>query len=221
MARNTKQLANVALVVLRLTKGKLGIGGVVGLVLAAILYVAVLQPLAEKQFGITLPTIGDTAEAPTAPRPSSDSPRTKSSPPSTPQVAAGDLSSVLTETGRDTYQSTAGLRYTRGSQHGTRLAHLMSHARDDPDRVGQHGVFSDSDPAAVVRLVDEVYEQALTGRSTRTEREGERTVYTVDLGRQVGYIGGQSGNRRDHPSAEHVRLVVEGNRLITAFPVRP
>lgn len=221
MARDAKQLANVALHVMRLTKGKLGVGGVVGLVLAAILYVAVLQPLAEKQFGLSLPTIGDISDTPTAKQPGSKPSGETPSRPTVPKVDAGELSSVLTSTGRDTYRSNAGLRYTRGSKHGTRLAHVLSHARDDPDRVGQHGVFGDDDPAAVVRLIDEAYEQALTGRDTRTKREGERTVYNVDLGRRVGYIGGQSGNRRNQPPAEHVRLVVEGDRLITAFPVRP
>ncbi|MEO0529439.1 MAG: hypothetical protein AAF266_02565 [Planctomycetota bacterium] len=221
MSRDAKQLANVALIVMRLAKGKLGAGGVIGLVLLALLYVAVLQPLAESRFGVSLPTIGDVAES--TPSPSTVPPATdaedRSKAPS--QTDASELSEVLTSTGRDTYRSTAGLRYTRGSKHGTRLAHVMSHAQDEPNRVGQHGVFGDGDPVAVVRLIDEAYEQALSGTGTRTEREGDRTVYTVDLGRRVGYIGGQSGNRRNRPPAEHVRLVVEGDRLITAFPVRP
>ena len=73
----------------------------------------------------------------------------------------------------------------------------------------------------VVALVDEAYLQAQTGRDTRTRREEERTVYDVNLRRRIGYIGGTSGNRKNHPEAKHLRLVVEGDRVITAFPVRP
>ena len=113
------------------------------------------------------------------------------------------------------------MRYTRGSQHGHRLKHLMAHTRDEPARPGQHGVFDSTDPAEVVAIVDEAYLQAQAGRDTRTQREEERTVYDVNLRRRVGYIGGTSGNRKQRPAANHLRMVVEGDRLITAFPVRP
>lgn len=134
---------------------------------------------------------------------------------------SGSLTEVLTEVGRDAYRSPAGLRYTRGSRHGHRVAHLLSHCEDDPSRDGQHGVFDVDDAGDAVLLVDEAYEQAERGQKTRKKRDGDRTVYTVDLGRRVGYVGGQSGRRRGKPAASHVRLVVEGDRLITAYPVIP
>lgn len=227
MAQDPAQLVRLIQQLLRATRGRLGMRGLIGLVLAVVLYAAVIQPLAEKHWGLSLPTLGGdppVANAPADPPPTrpNERPRAESPRASSPaSVDPGELTEVLTDEGRGAYRSTGGLRYTRGSQQGHRLAHVLAHTRDKPDRVGQHGVFDDDDPATVVRLIDEAYAQALTGRGTRTEREDDRTVYTIDLGRRIGYIGGQSGNRRNKPRAEHLKLVVEGDRLITAFPFRP
>jgi hypothetical protein len=46
-----------------------------------------------------------------------------------------------------------------------------------------------------------------------------RTIYTVDLGKRIGFIGGQDGGRRRNPMARRVRLVLEGKRVITAYPM--
>lgn len=225
MSNDNKKLAGAVLTVLRLVRGKLGTGGVIGLVIAAVLYVAVVQPVVEKQFGIALPTIGDTepAAAPRTPEPSppSGSQGTRAPTRTDPtSVEPGDLTEVLTDVGRGVYRSPAGLRYTRGSQQGHRLKHVMTHAVDDPGRTGQHGVFDRGDPREIVLLLDEAYEQALAGRNTRSRREAERMVHEVDMGRRIGYVGGQSGNRRGKPAADHIRLVVQEDRLITAFPFK-
>lgn len=220
MSRDSQQLARSAAPLLKLAQKKLGVAGLLGLIAAGLLYVAVIQPWAEKRFGVTLPTLVQADDPQPTKSVSSESNRTETSQP-TSRVDVGGLPGVLTEIGRDTYRSAAGLRYTRGSQHGTRLAHVMSHTRDDPNREGQHGVFDARDSATVVRLVDEAYEKALAGEVTKSEREGDQTVYTIDMGRRVGYVGGESGNRRGKPPARHIRLVVQGDRFITAFPLRP
>lgn len=214
---------------MRLTKGKLGLRWT--LLLGALLVGYLLaQPYLEQTFGIDLPGLADAAPAVQAEgQRGKESDRTNSAPrqtssPKATREATSDfqkLTTMLKDRGREVYETPAGLRYTRGSQHGHRLKHVMAHAEDDPDRPGQHGVFGSSDPAEVIALVDEAYEQALTGKRTATKREGERTVYEVDLGRKIGYIGGQSGNRRNRPPARHLRLVVQGKNFITAFPVRP
>lgn len=219
MANDAKKLAGVALTVLRLTRGKLGVGGMIGVVIAAVLYVAVLQPVVERSLGISLPTIGE--NAPGSPPRSGENEARGTPQAGAPTVEPGELSDVLRDVGRGAYESPAGLRYTRGSKEGHRLKHVMAHAVDDPNRPGQHGVFDSDDPREVVLLVDEAYEQALAGRDTRTRREDGRVVYEVDVGRRVGYVGGQSGNRRGRPAADHVRLVIQENRLITAFPFTP
>ncbi len=61
----------------------------------------------------------------------------------------------------------------------------------------------------------------LSGSRTDIKRDGERIIYTVDLGRRIGYVGGQSGNRKGRPAARHMKLVLIEDRLITAFPLRP
>lgn len=221
MSRDSQQLARAAAPLVKLVQKKLGVAGVLGLIVAAVLYVVVLQPLVAKKLGVALPSLVDVADSPATTLPPTPPAAAKKTPTPATRVDGDDLAGLLTEVGRDTYRSPAGLRYTRGSQHGTRLAHLMSHTYDDPDRVGQHGVYDATDPATVVLLVDEAYRQALAGKKVRTEREGDQTVYTIDMGRRIGYVGGQSGNRRGKPPAGHLRLVVQGDRLITAFPLRP
>ena len=183
-----------------------------------------LQPVLERSLSVDLPGLVDLDGASQPAQPPS---RTTAQPSPLPQPnhseksTARELKEILNSTSRKVYHSPAGLRYTGGSQHGHRVRHLMSHAKDVPERPGPHGVFDSNQPTEIVALVDEAYLQAQSGRDTRTRNEGERIVYDVNLRRRIGYIGGKSGNRRNRPAAKHLRLVVEGDRLITAFPVQP
>ena len=129
----------------------------------------------------------------------------------------GELRSI----GRGVYESAAGLRYGPGSREGHRLDHIMLHTEDEPNRPGSHGVFNGG-KEETLRVIDEAYRIAQQrGPPTRVERDGERVIYTVDMRREIGFIGGQTGQRTGHPPVSHVRLVLEGNRIITAFPVEP
>lgn len=215
MSRESAQIARLVETLLRQSRGRFGWKGLLAIVVGLALYTLVIQPIAERS-GVPLPPLVSQGDAP---RGQAEPRRADPAPPSRSGDAAIDL--VLSGASRAAYESPGGLVYTRGSEHGHRLKHVLAHTRDEPDQPGQHGVFDVHDPAAVVALVDAAYAQALTGSRTRTDREGDRTVYTVDLGRRVGYVGGESGNRRGRPAATSVRLVVEGDRLITAFPVRP
>ena len=216
MSNQNQQLIRLALRLFRRAGRKLACGAAIGLCLAAVLYVLVLQPIAEKRFGVSLPSIL------TADRPADGPAERPAGKPSSRPSADRDVDpgSVLTSRGKGVYESPAGIRYTRGSQHGHRFAHVLAHARDEPNRHGQHGVFDEDDPAAVVALVDEAYELALAGERTRVERDGQRMVYTVDMNRRVGYVGGESGARKGNPAARHIKLVMIEDRLITAFPLR-
>ena len=222
MSRSNQQIARVLQELVRMVRtGKLKVRWLVGLAVLVVGYF-LLQPVLERSLGVDLPgfsdlvtkvqtagnsTAGGSSNGP-APRPENAS-------------ADGELEKILRQGSRAPYVSAAGLRYTRGSQQGHRIKHLMVHSRDKPDRPGQHGVFDSTDAAEIVALVDEAYLQAQTGRDTRTQREEERTVYDVNLRRRIGYIGGTSGNRKNHPVAKHLRIVMQGDRVITAFPVRP
>ena len=126
---------------------------------------------------------------------------------------------ILREIQTDRFMSPAGLLYTPGSQEGHRLKHVEKHTRDEPSRPGSHGVF-DGGMEAAVKFIDQAYERAKSGKSgVTTEEEDGRTVYTVSMGTRVGYVGGRDGNRKNKPMARRIRLVLDGNRVITAFPL--
>lgn len=219
MSRNTNQLVNLLLRLVKTSDGKVSWLRILVLGAALLLYVF-FQPTLERTLGIDLPDI--TTETPNTPAPNDRIPssRSPSSQPST-QEAIRELSKFLEPLGRDSYRSPAGLRYTRGSEHGHRIAHIMAHTHDEPNQPGQHGVFDAKQPLEVFQLIDNAYQQALLGDRTDTNYEDERTIYTVNLGKRIGYIGGTSGKHRNHPTAKYLRLVVERDRLITAFPYRP
>lgn len=128
------------------------------------------------------------------------------------------LFGILSDQGGDRFASPEGLLYVRGSQEGHRLKHLERHTVDVPDRPGSHGVF-DGGMEGALATIDKAYRKAKTGANTsRTEEDG-RTIFTVDMGSRVGYVGGSEGRRRKNPMARRVRLVLEKNRVITAYPM--
>ncbi|MBX3423606.1 MAG: hypothetical protein KF752_18775 [Pirellulaceae bacterium] len=128
------------------------------------------------------------------------------------------LHGLLQEKSRDEYVSPAGLRYTRGSEEGHRLKHLEKHLADQPDRPGRHGVFY-GDLPQVLRWLDEAYTRACMGaKGTRSHEEAGRTVYEVTFAKPLGYIGGRDGKRQNNPDSRRLRLVVDGDFVITAFP---
>lgn len=222
MPQDAQKIVPVLQSMFRAGRDKLGARWTI-LLLIAIGGYLFAEPALEARMGLDLPGIhtpGELSSAPSKTREGSDN-RTTTRSDSPAPISLESLGSILEKVGRETYRSEAGLIYTRGSFHGHRLKHLMSHAKDDPSRPGSHGVFDATDPSELLELVDEVYLRAIRGDYDEKESESGREVFTVDAGRRVGYIGGQSGGRRNHPPARHIRLVVDGGKLITAYPVRP
>ena len=128
------------------------------------------------------------------------------------------LYGLLKDVGREVYISPAGLRYTRGSEEGHRLKHIEKHLKDIPDRPGKHGVF-DGDMAQVLRWIDDAFTRGKQGaKGVRKREEDGRTVYEVPFAKTIGYVGGRDGKRDNNPDAKRLRLVVEGDQVITAFP---
>lgn len=123
--------------------------------------------------------------------------------------------------GGKVWESAAGLRYGPGSREKHRLLHIMRHAEDQPNRPGKHGVFSgEGERKKVLAVIDEAYLKALKGgKKVERKKEGNRTVYTIDMDRRIGFVGGQVGNKQGKPSAYKIRLVLEGTNVITAFPL--
>ena len=129
------------------------------------------------------------------------------------------LYGVLKVTGKNQFLSPAGLVYTQGSEEGHRVLHVAKHLKDEPNRPSRHGVFH-GDIASVLRLIDDAYLRAKSGKKgTRKRNEDGRTVWDVEHDRPIGYVGGRVGKRDGNPDARNLRLVVDGNRVITAYPM--
>jgi hypothetical protein len=128
------------------------------------------------------------------------------------------LHGLLREISFDRFISPAGLLYTPGSAEGHRLEHLRRHTKDDPGRPGSHGVF-DGEMEGALKTIDRAYERAKKNQRTTKSVDGDRTIYTVDMGGRIGYVGGRDGGRKRKPMARRVRMVLEGNRVITAYPM--
>jgi len=125
---------------------------------------------------------------------------------------------LLQEISKDQYLSPAGLIYGPGSAEGHRLDHLRRHVQDQPKRPGKHGVF-DGGMQGALKTIDDAFQRAQKEQRTTKTMDRNRTIYTVDLGKRIGFVGGQDGGRRRNPMARRVRLVLEGKRVITAYPM--
>ncbi len=154
-------------------------------------------------------------------------PAVKSTPPSVKPAktsetkpAAQDkklLYGLLRDLGGERYVSPAGLQYTPGSAEGHRVEHVRRHAEDDPGRPGSHGVF-DGGLEGALKTIDSAYEKAKVNQRTTKEVDGNRVIYTVDMGKRVGFVGGRDGARKRNPMARRVMIVLEGTQVITAYP---
>lgn len=123
----------------------------------------------------------------------------------------------LTTTPSGDFKSTAGLIYGRGSREGTRLKHVMRHAEDDLSKP-IHGVF-DGTQNEILALIDQAYLLAKKGsKNVTSSKQRDRTVYTIYFSKRIGYVGGQKGKQKTNPICKELRLVLEGDRVITAYP---
>lgn len=141
--------------------------------------------------------------------------------PKTDSQTAGDETLVyglLRETSPKRYLSPSGLQYVPGSAEGHRLEHLRRHTEDQPGRPGKHGVF-DGGMEGAIKTIDRAYDKAKKNQRTTKSVDDGRTIYTVDMGSRVGFIGGREGNQRRKPMARRVKMVLEGTRVITAYPL--
>jgi len=140
----------------------------------------------------------------------SDAARSKAAP------ALGQLREIR----NNVFESTAGLLYVPGSADNHRLRHVMQHSKDDTTKP-IHGVFQ-GNRDQILALIDEAYQKAKKGgRDVQSKKQNDRLVYTVNLGRKIGYVGGSEGKRANHPSCRYVLIVLEdGNVVITAYPTK-
>lgn len=157
-----------------------------------------------------------TSEAATA---SSDTLPSEAKTPANPAARFGVEDFQWKKVDRSNFTSPQGLVYTMGPNREHRLEHLFRHAEDQPDRPGRHGVF-DGSPDEILQRLDQAYKLVkFKSSDVRSEPDGQRTAYTINMKKRVGYIGGETGKRQDHPTARKIKLVLEGARVITAYPL--
>jgi RHS repeat-associated protein len=127
----------------------------------------------------------------------------------------------LRQVAQGVWESTAGLRYGQDFIYGNRVQHVLRHAVNDSTRA-IHSVFSGG-RTQVLPVIDEAWQSVQQGVNvTSVAFQGDRTVYIINMGRTVGYVGGQTGAATGYPTTSYIQLVVQGaNELITAFPVIP
>lgn len=145
----------------------------------------------------------------------------KNNPPPADRKAASDPAlGKLKEIENNVFESTAGLVYVPGSADGHRLKHVMQHAKDNPQKE-VHGVF-DGDRDEILAVIDEAWTRAQKGGSdVRSEKQNNRRVYTVNLKRRVGQVGGRQGERQGNPECRYIRIVLENeNEVVTAYPAK-
>jgi len=202
----------------------------VGLVLIVLGYSA-SRPTLERWFNISLPAITDEDRRHDAAQdnhkhsPDSQDGDYKLSLPSEfkTENSTGNSGGTfqLKEVGRDRFESPAGLVYTMGARGEHRIEHVMRHAKDQPNRPA-HGVFvGGGNQDTVLQVIDDAYE-LVKKKSPRAKYESSRgnDKWDVDMQRKVGFDGGKKGQRNNQRSLNKVRMILDGNRVITAFPVR-
>ncbi len=125
----------------------------------------------------------------------------------------------LTSIGRNKLQSPAGLIYGMGGGGEHRVDHVMRHGRDDTSRPS-HGVF-EGDKDAILAVIDEAYEMIKSkSKYVKSEESRGNMAYTISMGKKIGHEGGQKGKRNNHRPLKSVRLILDGNKVITAYPYR-
>lgn len=125
----------------------------------------------------------------------------------------------LKSVGNNAWVSPAGVRYIGRDPDGrTRKDHVLRHAKDIPEREGPHGVF-DEGASLTFAWIDEAWRKIETDRIRPQTKDG-RDIYTVSMGRRVGYLGGKTGAKKRHPQLTKIFLVVRQgtSEVITAFP---
>ncbi len=202
-------------------------------ILGVVIAYVVLQPRLNQWFGWSLPTVASMVgdEKPVAKTTSKknegsrtstkDEPLSKSvtKPKSNSSEDDSDpLYGFLIEIGHNRYESPAGLVYGPGAEEGHRLKHIAKHLADEPDRPGSHGVFRGSMKVFLI-TIDDAYTRAKKGaKGTMKKADEGSMVYEVTFEKTIGFIGGETGGRKNNPATKKIRLVVRGNNVITAFP---
>ncbi|MCU0716374.1 MAG: hypothetical protein MUD03_09630 [Pirellula sp.] len=196
----------------------------IGLLLVIVLY-AFAQPWLNKRLGWNLPAIpiADSSSSPSSNSSPSQPPVDSSldAKPSSADSSHADSAtaeSFLQKVGDQTFRSPAGLVYKRGSAEGHRLKHLERHLRDIPDRPGPHGVFNGT-MDEFLRIIDAGYTRAKNKESgTSVKNDNGREEIDIRFPSEIGFLGGQEGKRKGNPPLKRLKIILDEDSVITAYP---
>lgn len=176
------------------------------------------KPAAPKKKSSGRSPIKKMERTPEKKRPELTSPEKNNPPPEDQGKEKSSDLGKLKEVDDNVFESTAGLFYVPGGAEGHRLKHVMQHAKDNPSKP-VHGVF-DGDRDEILAVIDEAFMMAKKGGSdVRSEKQNGRRIFTVNLRRRIGQVGGSEGERQGHPDCRFVRIVLENeNEVISAYP---
>ena len=176
------------------------------------------RPAAPKKKSSSGSPIKKMERTPEKKRPELSSPEKNNPPPEDQGKEKSSDLGKLKEVDDNVFESTAGLLYVPGGAEGHRLKHVMQHAKDNPSKP-VHGVF-DGDRDDILAVIDEAFMKAKKGGSdVRSEKQNGRRIFTVNLRRRIGQVGGGEGERQGHPDCRFVRIVLENeNEVISAYP---
>jgi hypothetical protein len=124
----------------------------------------------------------------------------------------------LKEVGKNRFESPAGLIYKPGSEEGHRLKHIERHLKDIPDRPGSHGVFDGSMVEFLIAIDDAVTRAKRKLKGTSMEEDDGAMVYEAAFDKPIGFLGGETGKRKKNPKVKKMRVVIQDDAVITAFP---
>jgi len=142
-------------------------------------------------------------------------------PPGVPSIG------TLTRVADNVYESRlTNLRYGAHDNPdvGNYVRHVMEHASDAPKGKARHGVF-DEGRRGVLKVIDEAWlsknaDYSKVVAHTSYDVGGvPYENYTIDLGRRIGWLGGNMGNSTGNPACNKLFLIVKnGNEVVTAYP---
>lgn len=190
---------------------------VVALLVLGVAYI-IAQPTLEKWLGVKLPSL---IEQNQANNDDADPERPSNDEPAGFEAGRPQSDFQLKETGRDTFESPEGLVYTMGPGREHRIDHVLRHNQDDSSR-DVHGVFEPGDRDSILALLDRAYAMVKSNaREVQTAREGDRTELTIDMPETIGYVGGKNGKRGNFPRTRRLKMILERDRVVTAYPTWP
>lgn len=150
-----------------------------------------------------------------------DSPTIKAADSGSARISTANAAKFkLTEIGKNKFKSPAGLVYTMGPGGEHRIDHVLRHGNDMPNRP-VHSVFS-GDRDTILMVIDEGFRLVQSQpQQVKTNRERNRTEYTIDMQRKIGFEGGQKGKRKGFPALKRLKLILQDKtNVVTAYPYR-